>query len=166
MFLADDITTQPGTFALVPQVVDIVKVPVIAAGGIADGRGIAAAFTLGAAGVQIGTAYLFTPESLISDLHRVALRAAGDDRTAVTNVFSGRPARGLVNRVMREIGPMSDLPSAFPTAGRALAPLRARAEAAEAVDFSGLGRETGSGDLTRELAADADRRLRALAPTR
>lgn len=174
MFLADDITTQPGTFALVPQVVDIVKVPVIAAGGIADGRGIAAAFALGAAGVQIGTAYLFTPESLISDLHRVALRAAGDDRTAVTNVFSGRPARGLVNRVMREIGPMSDLPSAFPTAGRALAPLRARAEAAEAVDFSplwsgqaaGLGRETGSGDLTRELAADADRRLRALAPTR
>ncbi len=93
MFLTDDIATQPGTFALVPQVVDAVQVPVIAAGGIADGRGIVAAFALGAVGALIGTAYLFKPESLITDLHRAALRAARDDQTALTNVFSGRPAR-------------------------------------------------------------------------
>ncbi len=170
MFLTDDIATQPGTFALVPQVVDAVKVPVIATGGIADGRGIAAAFALGAAGAQIGTAYLFTPESLITDLHRAALRAARDDQTALTNVFSGRPARGLVNRVMREVGPMSDRAPAFPTAGSALAPLKAKAEAAGSSDFSmmwagqaaSLGREIGAGDLTRELAADAEQRLKAL----
>jgi nitronate monooxygenase len=173
MFLTDDIATQPGTFALVPQVVDAVKVPVIAAGGIADGRGIAAAFALGAAGAQIGTAYLFTPESLITDLHRAALRAARDDQTALTNVFSGRPARGLMNRVMREVGPMSDRAPAFPTAGRALAPLKAKAEAAGSSDFSllwagqaaSLSREIGAGDLTRELAADAEQRLKALAST-
>ena len=172
MFLSDDVATQVGTFALVPQVVDAVKVPVIATGGIADGRGIAAAFALGAAGAQIGTAYLFTPESTISDLHRSALRAAPDDQTALTNLFSGRPARGLMNRVMREIGPMSDAAPAFPTAGNALAPLKARAEAAGASDFSSLwsgqaarlGRETGAGDLTRALAEDAARRLAALAP--
>ena len=173
MFMAGDITTQPGTFALVPQVVDAVTVPVIAAGGIADGRGIAAAFALGAAGVQIGTAYLFTRESLISDLHRAALLAAGDDQTAVTNIFSGRPARGLVNRVMQEIGPMSELAPDFPTAGAAIAPLRARAEAHQMVDFSplwsgqaaGLCREIGAGDLTSQLAANANQRLRAIAPT-
>ncbi len=173
MFLTDDIATQPGAFALVPQVVDAVKVPVIAAGGIADGRGIAAAFALGAAGAQIGTAYLFTPESLITDLHRAALRVARDDQTALTNVFSGRPARGLVNRVMREVGPMSERAPAFPTAGSALAPLKAKAEAAGSSDFSSLwagqaaslGREIGAGDLTRELAADAEQRLKALAST-
>ena len=116
MFLSEDIATQPGTFALIPQVVDAVTVPVIAAGGIADGRGIVAAFALGASGVQIGTAYLFTPESLITDLHRGALRAAHDDQTALTNVFSGKPARGLMNRVMREVGPISDHTPAFPSA--------------------------------------------------
>ena len=171
MFLTDDIATQPGTFALVPQVVDAVKVPVIAAGGIGDGRGIAAAFALGAAGAQIGTAYLFTPESVITDLHRAALLTARDDQTALTNVFSGRPARGLMNRVMREVGPMSELAPAFPKAGQALAPLKAKAEAAGSCDFSllwsgqaaGLGREIGAGDLTRELAAEAQQRLKALA---
>lgn len=171
MFLIDDIATQPGTFALVPQVVDAVNVPVIAAGGIADGRGIAAAFALGAAGVLVGTAYLFTQESLISDLWRDALRTASDDQTALTNVFSGRPARGLINRVMREVGPMSDLAPEFPKAGGALAPLKAKAESAGSSDFSllwagqaaSLGREIGAGELTRELAADAEQRLRALA---
>ena len=170
MFLTDDIATQPGSFALVPQVVDAVQVPVIAAGGIADGRGIAAAFALGAAGVQIGTAYLFTPESLITDLYRAALRGARDDQTALTNVFSGRPSRGLVNRVMREVGPMSDRAPAYPTAGNALAPLKAKAEAAGSSDFSllwagqtaSLGREIGAGDLTRQLATDAEQRLKAL----
>ena len=171
MFLTDDIATQAGTFALVPQVVDAVRVPVIAAGGIADGRGVAAAFALGAAAAQIGTAYLFTPQSLVSDIHRAALRTARDDGTALTNLFSGRPARGLTNRVMREIGPMSDLAPAFPTAGGALAPLKARAEAAGSGDFSSLwsgqaaslGREMDAGELTRQLAEDAARRIKALA---
>ncbi len=171
IFLGDDVSTQAGTIALVPQVVDAVKVPVIAAGGIADGRGIAAAFALGAAGVQIGTAYLFTPGSLISDLHREALRTARDDRTALTNLFSGRPARSLINRVMREVGPMSDAPPAFPTAGGALAPLKAKAEAAGDSGFSslwsgqaaGLCGEIGAGELTRQLAEEAAARLKAMA---
>ncbi len=171
MFLDEDLSTQVGTFALVPQVVDAVSVPVIAAGGIADGRGVAAALALGAAGVQVGTAYLLTPESTIGPLHRAALRAARDDRTALTNVFSGRPARGLMNRVVREVGPLSDLAPAFPGAGNALAPLKAKAESAGASDFSplwsgqaaALARETGAGDLTRRLAADALQRLRELA---
>jgi nitronate monooxygenase len=171
MFLADSIATQAGTFALLPQVVDAAKVPVIAAGGIADGRGIAAAFALGAAGVQIGTAYLFTPEAMIGAWHRAALHSARDDGTALTNIFTGRPARGLLNRTMRELGPMSDLAPAFPTAGGALAPLKAKAEAQGNGDFSSLwsgqaarlGREMGAGELTRKLAADGATRLRALA---
>lgn len=171
MFLSDDIETQPGTFSLVPQVVDAVKIPVIAAGGIADGRGIAAVFALGAAAAQIGTAYLFTPESLITDLHRTALREARDDQTALTNVFSGRPARGLMNRIMREVGPMSDQAPAFPRAGHALAPLKAKSEAAGSGDFSSLwsgqsaslGCEMSAGDLTRQLAASAQQQLKALA---
>ena len=105
MFLTENIAEQLGTFALVPQVVDAVKVPVIAAGGIADGRGIAAAFALGAAGVQIGSAYLRCPESKVSAPARVALAQARDDCTVITNVMTGRPARGVANRVMREVGP-------------------------------------------------------------
>jgi nitronate monooxygenase len=163
MFLNSDITIQAGTFALVPQVVDAVTVPVIAAGGISDARGIAAAFALGAAGGQMGTAYLLTPEATISDLHRAALLRAGDDQTALTNLFSGRPARGLMNRVMREAGPMSDAAPAYPTAGGALAPLKAKAEAAGLDDFSslwsgqaaGLATEMGAGELTRQLAKDS-----------
>lgn len=174
LFLPGDISTQPGTFALVPQVVDAVNVPVIAAGGIADGRGIAAALALGAAGVQIGTAYLFTPESLISDLHRNALSNATDNTTALTNVFSGKPARGLVNKVMQEVGPMSvDVP-AFPTAGAALAPLKAKAEASGRADFSSLwagqsaslGSNLNAGDLTRQLALDAQECLNTLGSSR
>ena len=118
-----------------PQVVDAVKVPVIAAGGIADARGIAAAFALGAAGVQIGTAYLHCPESKISAPHRAALRSARDDGTAVTNLMTGRPARGIVNRVMREIGPVNEVAPEFPLAAGALAPLRAKAEAQGGVRF-------------------------------
>src|SRR4029077_3179490 len=105
MFLTQDVSTQVGTMALVPQVVDSVRVPVIAAGGIADARGIAAALALGAAGVQIGTAYLLCPEARISPLYRQALKDAKDNETAITNVFTGRPARGIVNHFMREIGP-------------------------------------------------------------
>ena len=171
MFLTDEITTQVGTLALTPQVVDAVNVPVIAAGGIADGRGIVAAFALGASGVQIGTAYLFAPESLVSDIHRSALHDSTD--TALTNLFSGRPARSLVNRLMREEGFSSVEMPPFPTAGAALAPLKARAEASGSADFSslwagqsvGLGCAMGARDLTLQLAANATQCLNSLGST-
>ncbi len=170
IFLSDDISSQAGTMALVPQVVDAVDLPVIAAGGITDGRGIAAAFALGASAVQIGTAYLFTPEATITDMHRRALANASDDGTALTNLFTGRPARGLFNRVMREIGPMSDKTPPFPTAGGTLAPLKAVAEAEGTADFSSLwsgqaaslGREMDAGQLTRTLANEALARFKTL----
>ena len=170
LFLNGNIDSQPGTLALVPQVVDAVQLPVIAAGGIADGRGMAAAFALGAAGVQLGTAYLFTTEAIISDLHRQALAAATDDQTALTNLFSGKPARGLMNRLMQELGPLSDQIPAFPTAGSALAPLKAAAERAGKTDFSSLwsgqsaamGAPTDAASLTTALAADAQACMRSL----
>ncbi len=168
VFLADefsngeDVSRQAGLFALLPRVADAVKVPVIAAGGIFDGRGIAAAFALGAAAVQVGTAYLFCAEATIAPLHRRALAAGEGDDTALTNVFSGRPARGIVNRVMREVGPLSPLAPAFPGAGAALAPLRGQAEAAGDDGFmslwSGQARRAhalGAFELTRELARQA-----------
>lgn len=163
MFLTTDVTAQPGTFALVPQVVDAVRVPVIAAGGIADARGIIAAFALGAAAVQIGTAYLFCPEARIAAPHRAALATARDDATAITNIFTGRPARGITNRVMRELGPMSPLAPDFPLAGGALAPLRAASEPTGSGDFmslwagqaAALGHEEPAGALTRRLATEA-----------
>ncbi len=137
-FLTQDMATQVGTMALVPQVVDAVTVPVIAAGGIADGRGVAAALMLGASAVQIGTAYLFSPEARIPALHAAALASAGDASTAITNVFTGRPARGVMNRIMRELGPLSESVPAFPTAGAALAAIRAQAEANARDDFTNL----------------------------
>src|SRR5436853_4822829 len=170
MFLTDKVDQQPGTFALVPQVVDAVRVPVIAAGGIADGRGIAAAFALGAAGVQIGTAYLHCPEAKIIPPHRARLAAAGDDSTVVTNVMTGRPARGVVNRVMEEVGPISPDAPAFPHAATALGPLKAAAEKLGKVDFTNLwagqavrmGRDISATELTRALAGAALARLQAL----
>jgi len=163
MFLSTDPATQVGLFALLPQVVDAVKVPVIATGGIADARTMAAALTLGAAAVQIGTALLFCPEAKILPPHRAALRAARDDSTVVTNVFSGRLARGLVNRAIRELGPVSDIVPEFPLASGALAPLHAKAQAQGSCDFSpmfagqaaALGREMPAGQLIRILAAEA-----------
>ncbi len=171
MFLTEDVTAQAGTIALLPQVVDAVDVPVIAAGGIADARGIAAAFALGAAGVQIGTAYLFTPQSLITDLHRQALKTARDDQSVITNLFSGRPARGLINRVIRDIGPISADTPPFPAAGAALAPLKAKAEKDGSGDFTSLwsgqaaalAHEIDASALTRSLAQDALQRLKLLA---
>ena len=163
IFLSDDISTQVGTMALVPQVVDAVKVPVIAAGGIADARGIVAAFALGASAVQIGTAYLFTPEATISPVHRRALKGKDSEATALTNVFTGRPARGIVNRIMREVGPISPLAPAFPLAGGALAPLRQKSEPLGSGNFmplwSGqaarLSSELPAGELTKHLAQEA-----------
>jgi nitronate monooxygenase len=170
MFLTNDIATQAGTFVLVPQIVDAVNVPVIAAGGISDGRGIAAAFALGAAGVQIGTAYLWCPEAKISSPHRAALKSARDDATALTNLMTGRPARAVINRLMRELGPLSGLPPEFPLAAGALAPLRAKAEAQGSGDFSpmwagqaaALGRALPAAELTKKLAAEALERMRVL----
>jgi nitronate monooxygenase len=166
-FLSEDMARQVGTFALVPQVVDAVALPVIAAGGIADARGIVAAFALGAAAVQIGTAYLFCPEAKISAPHRQALASASDEDTAVTNLFTGRPARGIMNRLMREVGPISPLAPSFPLAGGALAPLRAKTEGSG--DFTNLwagqaarlGRECPAGELTQALAAQALEKLAA-----
>ncbi|MDD1001534.1 NAD(P)H-dependent flavin oxidoreductase [Pseudomonas sp. TNT2022 ID642] len=159
MFLSDDLSSQVGTFALAPQVVDAVNVPVIAAGAIADARGVAAAFVLGASAVQVGTAYLFTPEAKVSAAHQKALRTAKESETAVTNIFTGRPARGILNRVMRELGPMSPKAPAFPLAGGALMPLRAINEAEFANLWAGqaftLGKDIGSAELTRQLAEDA-----------
>jgi nitronate monooxygenase len=166
-FLAQDMVTQVGTFALVPQVVDAVKVPVIAAGGVADARGIVAALALGASAVQIGTAYLFCPEADVSAAHREALKTTADDGTMVTNVFTGRPARGIVNRLMLELGPMSPLAPSFPLAGGALVPLRSTPTGPR--DFTNLwsgqaarlGRALPSGELTRMLATEALAKLAA-----
>jgi len=160
IFLSDDLTTQVGTFALVPQVVAAVKVPVIAAGGIADAKGVKAAMALGAAGVQVGTAYLLCPEATTGAVHRAALKSDAARTTALTNLFTGRPARGIVNRLMRELGPMSTCAPAFPLAAAAIAPLRARAEDLGRGDFSPLWagqnatgcREVPASVLTRELA--------------
>jgi nitronate monooxygenase len=131
IFLSDDLTTQVGTFALLPQVVRAVRLPVVAAGGIADAKGVAAAIALGAAGVQIGTAYLLCPEVTISAVHRTALKSDAARHTAVTNLFTGRPARGIVNRIIRELGPISTATPAFPLASSAITPLRMRAESGE-----------------------------------
>jgi nitronate monooxygenase len=163
MFLSGDLNAQVGTFALVPQIVDAVKLPVIAAGAVSDARGIAAAFMLGAAGVQIGSAFLHCPESKVTAPHRAALSAAQDDGTRVTNLMTGRPARGLINRLMRDLGPISELAPEFPLAGGALMPLKAKAEAQGSGDFTSLwagqaaslGRALPAGEVTRRLAADA-----------
>jgi nitronate monooxygenase len=166
MFLTDDISTQIGTLSLVPQVVDSVKVPVIAAGGVADGRGIAAAFALGVAAVQIGTAYLLSREARTSPLYREALKNEGA-QTALTNVFTGRPGRAIATRMVRELGPMSKLVPDFPLAGPFSAPLRLAAEAKGVTDFTPMwsgqsahfARELPAKEITQRLASEALARL-------
>ena len=160
MFLSNDITTQVGTLSLVAQLVKMLRVPVIAAGGIADARGVAAALALGAVGAQVGTTYLLCPEANTTPLHRAALQSDGARHTAITNLFTGRPARSIMNRVMRECGPISPLAPTFPLAVSAVVPLRARAEAMGSTDFSPLwaGQDTSgcrampAAELTRMLA--------------
>ena len=163
MFLSDDLTTQIGTSALVDALLRDVKVPIIAAGGIADAADVARALKLGAAGVQVGTAYLLCPEATTSAVHRSALKSAAARHTAITNLFTGGPARGIVNRLMRELGPIDRGAPAFPLAAAALAPLRARAEALGSGDFTPLWsgennsrvREISAAALTRELADES-----------
>lgn len=161
-FLAANLESQAGTFALLPQVVRAVRVPVIAAGGIADANGVRAALQLGAVAAQVGTAYLLCTEALTSVVHRAALQTASSPETALTNLFSGRPARGIVNRLMRDLGAMSDLPPEFPLAAAAIGPLRAKAEALGRGDFSPLWagqnatgcRNTSAMRMTDDLMAD------------
>ncbi len=159
IFLSEDLSTQIGTLALLPQVVRAVQVPVIAAGGIADANAVAAAMALGASAVQVGTAFLLCPEATVSPTHRAALRSAQARHTAVTNLFTGRPARAIVNRLMRELGPMCSQAPGFPLALAGASALRARAEATGSNDFSPLWcgqnatgcREVPAAQLTREL---------------
>ncbi|HYA20160.1 MAG TPA: nitronate monooxygenase, partial [Burkholderiales bacterium] len=161
IFLTEDLSTQIGTFALLRQIARAVRLPVIATGGIVDAKGVAAAMALGAAAVQIGTAYLLCPEAATSMVHRAALRSKAGRHTALTNVFTGRPARGIMNRIMRELGPISALAPTFPLAAAAIAPLRAQAESRGSGDFSPLWagqnvsgcKEIPAAQLTRELAA-------------
>jgi nitronate monooxygenase len=164
MFLSDDLSTQIGTIALLPQIVRAVKVPVIAAGGIADAAGIFAAMALGVSGVQLGTAFLLCPECSTSPLHRAALKSANARHTALTNIFTGRPARGIVNRIVRELGPMSAVAPPFPLASGLVLPLRVHAEANGSGEFSPLWsgqnasgcREVPAGQLLRELATSVE----------
>jgi len=160
MFLTQDLDSQIGTFALLPQIVNAVNIPVIAAGGIVDASGVAAALRLGAAGVQVGTAYLLCPETDTSAVHRAVLNSDIARHTALTNIFSGRPARGIVNRLMRELGAINENAPEFPLPAIAIAPLRALAESLGSGDFSPLWagqntsrcREISAAELTRELA--------------
>jgi nitronate monooxygenase len=161
MFLSDDLSTQVGTFALLPQIVKQVKLPVIAAGGIADAAGVAAAMALGAIAVQVGTAYLLCPEATTTPIHRAALKVAATRKTAMSNVFSGRPARGIINRIIRELGPINENVPDFPTAAAMLAPLRAKAESLGDDGFSPLWcgqnasgcAELPAAEVTRVLAS-------------
>lgn len=137
-FLSDDLTRQMGTMALVSRIRRVVDVPVIAAGGIAHATSVTAAMTLGADAVQVGTTYLLCPEATTSAAHRTALRSPNSVHTALTNVFTGRPARSIVNRMVRELGPISALAPQFPNAAPTTGPLRAAAEARGSSEFTSL----------------------------
>lgn len=161
MFLSNDLNSQQGLFVLLPQIARAVRVPVIAAGGIVTSDSVRAARALGASGVQVGTAFLKTPEATTSAVHRAALRSARGSDTALTVLFSGRPARGIINRLMRELGPLNPVAPAFPLATAGVAPLRSAAEAQGLGDFSPLwsgqhvaaARECSASELTHELIA-------------
>ena len=158
---AYDLATQLRALPLLTSILEVVRVPVIAAGGISTADGVAEALRLGASAVQLGTAFLLCPEATTSAVHRAALQGEGARDTALTNLFSGRPARGIVNRLMRELGPMSGIPPAFPSAANAIAPLRAAAEQAGRGDFSPLWagqdasgcRAVPAAQLVKELAS-------------
>jgi nitronate monooxygenase len=159
MFLSEDLTTQIGTFELLPQIVNAVKLPVIGAGGIADAAGVAAAIALGAVAAQVGTAYLLCPEATTTPIHRAALKCAAASQTALTNLFSGRVARGIVNRIMRELGPINRNVPAFPLAASMLAPLRAKAESLGDGGFSPLWCGENASGCIELPAAEVTRRL-------
>ncbi|MBP7664218.1 MAG: nitronate monooxygenase [Shewanella sp.] len=159
-FLSDDLTEQLGTFSLLPQIITAVDIPVIAAGGIVDAKTVRAAMAMGASAVQVGTAYLLCPECTTSDIHRAALQSEAAQHTALTNLFTGRPARGIMNRFMAELGPINNAAPDFPLASSAVAVLRSAAEQQGFGDFSPLWcgqNATGcqaipAAELTRQLA--------------
>ncbi|MDP9902587.1 NAD(P)H-dependent flavin oxidoreductase [Variovorax ginsengisoli] len=165
MFLSEDLTTQSGTMALLPQVVRAVRVPVIAAGGIADARGVRAALALGAAGVQVGTSYLLCPEATTTALHRAALQSDRTEHTMLTTLLTGRPARGMANRLMRELGPLNDAAPAFPLAGAATLPLKTAAEQQGRDDFSTLWSGQNASGCQDIPAAELTRALAGVSPT-
>lgn len=162
MFLSDDISTQVGMSALVPQIVNKVRVPVIAAGGIGDRKGVQAALLLGADAVQIGTSYLLCTEAKTSQLHRLALKNFKSKHTAITNIFSGKPARGIVNRAMKELGYINSFAPDFPYAAIEMAQLRGHFERLGSDDFSPLWsgqntsgcKDVSAKELTLLLAAE------------
>ena len=160
MFLSEDLTTQIGTFSLLPQIIKKVRIPVIAAGGISDAVSVSAAISLGASAVQVGTAYLLCTETDTSQIHRAAIKSDASHHTAITNLFSGRPARSIVNRVMTEIGPINQNTPEFPLALTAIRALKKQTEIAGIGDFSSLWcgqnatgcREISASEMTRSLA--------------
>ena len=155
-----DLGTQLRTLPLLTGILQSVRVPVIASGGIADADGVAAALRMGASAVQVGTAFLLCVEATTSAVHRAALQSEAARTTALTNLFTGRPARGIVNRLMRELGPISTLAPAFPSAVNAIVPLRAAAEQAGRGDFSPLW---AGQDVSGCRAVPAAQRVRELA---
>lgn len=157
-----------GLIALVPQVADAVGVPVIASGGIMDGRGIAAALTLGASAVQLGTAFLTCDEAGVPDVYKEAILAAREDGTRITRAFSGRPARGIVNRFMTAVD--SDDPDAilpFPMQNALTRPLRSAAAKAGRAELLSLwagqgvrlARRQPAGALVTRLARETEEAL-------
>lgn len=159
MFLTEDLSTQVGTFALLPQIVKAVKLPVIAAGGISSAAAVSAAQTLGASAVQVGTAFLTSDEASTSALHRQALMSKAAQHTALTNLFSGRPARGIVNKFMQDFGPLNPAAPAFPLATAAVAPLRVAAEAKGSADYSPLWSGQNASDCQALPAAEIAHKL-------
>ena len=161
-FLSEDMSTQVGTFALVPQLAREIKLPIIAAGGIADAKGVAAVLALGASGAQLGTTFLLCSEATTSEVHRAALKSEAAKHTALTNIFSGRPARGIVNSIINELGPISSEAPAYPLATPALVPLRQKAESQNSGDFTPMWcgqnasgcKEISAAEMTHLLAAD------------
>jgi nitronate monooxygenase len=159
MFLTEDLSTQVGTLSLLPQMVKAVKLPVIAAGGISSAAAVSAAKALGASAVQVGTAFLTSHEATTSTLHRQALLSEDARHTALTNLFSGRPARGIVNKFMQDFGPLNSEAPAFPLATAAVAPLRAAAEAKGSADYSPLWSGQNASDCEALPAADITHKL-------
>jgi nitronate monooxygenase len=152
-----------GTFSLVPQVVDAVSIPVVAAGGIADGRGLAAALTLGADGVQIGTGFLATAESGASEIHKAALQSPAARTTVLTRLFSGRPARGILNDLVRDLAAAEDQVPGYPVQNALMKSIRSGAYAQCDVEHASLwagqaanlARRQSAGDYLTALIAEA-----------
>lgn len=163
-FTGLEVTRQAGTMALVPQIVDAVDQPVVAAGGITDGRGIAAALMLGASAVQMGTAFLFCPEAQVSAAHREALLGSRDDSSRLTRLFSGKPARSIINELMQRLEDMEDQAAPFPTQTSLIAPLREENGQWSSLwsgQAAALGREMRAAELVQELVREVETLLRS-----